>query len=78
MNTQCLQTNETSQNRTFLAKRKVADTRKNGDQFHQQIKLQISSLNWHTFYQICLSFAKRHLTKKLYILFELYFAQKCW
>ncbi len=33
-------------------------------QFHQQLKLQISSQNWHTFCQICLTFVKHCVPKK--------------
>jgi hypothetical protein len=39
-------------------------------QFHQQFKLQISSLNWLTFCQICLLFAKHCVPKKPVILFS--------
>jgi len=33
-------------------------------QFHQQLKLHITSLNWHTFYKNCLLFAKLFTPKK--------------
>jgi len=38
------------------------------DQFHQQIKIKISSVNWCTSCQFCSLFAKRHLPKKTSLL----------
>jgi hypothetical protein len=40
--------------------------KKIADKFHQQMKLQISSLNWCTSCQICSPFAKSHLPKKAF------------
>jgi len=50
----------------FFAKQKFAGKQKFPDQFHLQLKLQISSLNCRTFYQ---TFAQFGCQKKLLILF---------
>ncbi len=42
----------------FLPSEIVDGSKKFTVQFHQQLKLQISILNWHTFCQICLPFVK--------------------
>ena len=46
-----------------------------GIQFHQLLKLKISSLNWRGFHQICSPFAKRRAPKKAS---HLVGANKCW